>query len=124
MVLFVLYVVLSCEPVDKMLWCNHSNETSPAVLLHGTIWFVYQVVLSNRILSGCGVTMETKPLQQFFHMAVFVLCSSDVCACSSVGSRVGALGARAPPLFFDQNDARRAEKNICGDWPPLISGSG
>ena len=73
MVLFVLYVVLSCEPVDKILWCYHSNETSPAVLLHGTIWFVYQVVQSNRILSGCGVTMETKPLQQFFHMAVFVL---------------------------------------------------
>ena len=40
MVLFVLYVVLSCEPVDEILCpvCrNHSNETYPAVLLHGTI---------------------------------------------------------------------------------------
>ena len=30
-----------------------------------------------------------------------------------------------PALFIDQNEARRAEKNIFGDWPPpLISGSG
>ena len=38
MVLFALYVVLSCEPVDEILWRNHSNETSPAVLSHGAIY--------------------------------------------------------------------------------------
>ena len=65
------------EPADEIHWCNHSNETSSAVLLHGTIWFVRQEVVSCKpvyeILSGCGVTMETKPLQRFFHMVVFVL---------------------------------------------------
>ena len=30
-------VVLTCESVDEILWCDHSNETSLAVLLHGTI---------------------------------------------------------------------------------------
>ena len=32
MVLFVLYVVLTFESVDELLWCYHSNETSSAVL--------------------------------------------------------------------------------------------
>ena len=32
-------VVLSFESVDKILWCDHSNETSSAVLLYGTINF-------------------------------------------------------------------------------------
>ena len=27
------------ESVDEILWCDHSNETSSAVLLHGTISF-------------------------------------------------------------------------------------
>ena len=70
----------------KSLWSYHGNETSSAVLSHGTICFV---------------------------------CSSDFWAGSSVGSRVGALGARAPPLFFDQNDARRAEKTFVETGPPL-----
>ena len=30
-------VVLTSESVDEILWCDHSNETSSAVLLHGTI---------------------------------------------------------------------------------------
>ena len=32
-------VVLTFESVDKILRCDHSNETSLAVLLHGTICF-------------------------------------------------------------------------------------
>ena len=31
--------VLTFESVDKMLWCDHSNETSVPVLLHGTTCF-------------------------------------------------------------------------------------
>ena len=31
---------------------------------------------------------------------------------ASGGSRGGARGAPGPPLFFDQNEARRAEKNF------------
>ena len=40
MVLFVLYVVLTFESLDKVLWCDHSNETSSAPLSHGTFCFV------------------------------------------------------------------------------------
>ena len=32
-------VVLTFESVDEILWCDHSNETSSAVLLHGTSCF-------------------------------------------------------------------------------------
>ena len=38
MVLFIEYVVLTFESVDEILWCYHSNETSSAVLSHGTIY--------------------------------------------------------------------------------------
>ena len=31
-------VILTFEFVDQILWCDHSNETSPAVLSHGTIY--------------------------------------------------------------------------------------
>jgi len=31
-------MILSFESVDEILWCDHSNETSSAVLLHGTIY--------------------------------------------------------------------------------------
>ena len=33
-------VVLTFESVDEILWCDHSNETSSAVLLQGTICFL------------------------------------------------------------------------------------
>ena len=31
-------MVLSFESVDEILWCDHSNETTLAVLSHGTIY--------------------------------------------------------------------------------------
>ena len=34
-----VHVVLTFESMDNFLWCDHSNETSSAVLLHGTICF-------------------------------------------------------------------------------------
>ena len=40
MVLFVLYVVLTFESMDEILWCYYSNETSSAVLSHSTIYLV------------------------------------------------------------------------------------
>ena len=41
-VLFIMLykVVLTFESVDEILWCYHSNETSSAVLSHGTIYLV------------------------------------------------------------------------------------
>ena len=32
-------VVLTFESVDEILWCDHSNETTLAVLLHGITCF-------------------------------------------------------------------------------------
>ena len=32
-------VVLTFESVDEILWCDHSNETSSAILFYGTICF-------------------------------------------------------------------------------------
>ena len=42
-------VVLIFESVDEILWCDHSNETSSAVLLHGTTCFLifYKVEFRN-----------------------------------------------------------------------------
>ena len=37
-VLLIQYAVLTSESVDETLRCNHSNETSSAVLSHGTIY--------------------------------------------------------------------------------------
>ena len=33
-------VVLTFESVDEILWCDHSNETSLPVLLHGNNCFL------------------------------------------------------------------------------------
>ena len=40
MVLFIQYLVLTFESADEILWYDHSNETSSAVLSHGTIYLV------------------------------------------------------------------------------------
>ena len=34
-----VHVVLTFESVNKILWCDHSNEMFLAVLFHGTICF-------------------------------------------------------------------------------------
>ena len=31
-------MVLTFESLNEILWCDHSNETSSAVLSHGTIY--------------------------------------------------------------------------------------
>ena len=33
-------VVLTFESVHEILWCDHSNETSSVVLLHGIIYLI------------------------------------------------------------------------------------
>ena len=39
MILFIWYVVLTFESVDEVLWCDHSNDTSSAVLSRGNTNF-------------------------------------------------------------------------------------
>ena len=43
-------VVLTFETVDEILWCDHSNETSSAVLLYGIICFSIFYKLKLRIV--------------------------------------------------------------------------
>ena len=41
-------VVLTFESVKEILWCDHSNKISSAVLLHGTICFF--ILLAEKFL--------------------------------------------------------------------------
>ena len=48
--------VLTFESVDEILWCDHSNETSSAVLLHGTIYFlIFYKMKVGRLFPLLGV---------------------------------------------------------------------
>ena len=48
-VLFIMLykVVLTFESVDEILWCDHSNNASLAVLSHGTIRNI-EIHISNK----------------------------------------------------------------------------
>lgn len=64
MVFFVKHVVLIFESVDKILWCDHTNETSSGVLLlisttHFNVTF-YKV--KSTTLSFCTVSGERVPV--------------------------------------------------------------
>ena len=41
-------MILTSESVDEIFWCDHSNETSSAVLSHGAI-YNYFSILQNEI---------------------------------------------------------------------------
>ena len=59
-------VVLTFESVDKILWCDHSNETSSAVLLHGTICFSifykmkFRIFLESFFFALLGIKQATR----------------------------------------------------------------
>ena len=40
-------VLLTFKYVDKILWCDHSNETFSAILLHGTIYLFFLQCITN-----------------------------------------------------------------------------
>ena len=42
-------VVLTFESVDEILWCDHSNETSSAVLLHDMICFAISYKMKFKV---------------------------------------------------------------------------
>ena len=51
-------VVLTFESVDEFLWCDHSNETSSAVLLHGTISFsIFYKMKFGIFLEFCSLAL-------------------------------------------------------------------
>ena len=50
--------VLTFESVDEILWCDHSNETSSAVLLHGTICFsIFYKLKFGVFLQFCSLAL-------------------------------------------------------------------
>ena len=67
-------VVLTFESADEILWCDHSNETSSAVLSHGKIYIDMYVFLTFKSvwMKSYSVTIQMKPLQQYFHMVLFI----------------------------------------------------
>ena len=84
--------VLTFESVDEILWCYHSNETSSAVLSHGTVKLVCS---SNSFESveqilWCYHSNETSSAV-LSHGTVKLVCRDR--------AEGGAGGALAPPLF-------------------------
>ena len=57
-------VVLTFESVDEILWCDHSNETSLAVLLHGSICFsiFYKMKFVIFVISGTLASLKVNLL--------------------------------------------------------------
>ena len=55
-------VVVIFESVDEILWCDHSNETSSAVLLHATICFsiCYKMKFDILLKFGFLTLLEVK----------------------------------------------------------------
>ena len=51
-------------------------------------------------------------INALYNLTVLIPVDTCILFPGSGGSRGGAWGARPPPLFLDQNEARRAEKKI------------
>ena len=68
-----LKVILTFESVDKILWCDHSNETSSVVLSQGTIYWVYSCNfwVYGRTKSY-DLTIQMKLFCRYFQMVLFV----------------------------------------------------
>ena len=82
MVPFIYYAVLTFESVDEILWCYHLNETSSAVLSHGTIYLVCSSSESVDEILWCYHSNETSSavLSQGIIYYVYA-CSSKFWGC-------------------------------------------
>ena len=71
--------------MDEILWCDHSNEISSAVLSHGSIYLVQpQVVLTYESVDGilgCDNLNETSSAVLSNVLAIFLVCSSTFSVC-------------------------------------------
>ena len=70
-------VTLTFESTDEILWCYHSNETSSAVLSHGTIYLVCSSNLESvdEIL-WCYHSNETSSAV-LSHGTIYLVCFSN-----------------------------------------------
>ena len=53
-------MILTFKSVEEILWCGHSNETSWAVLLHGTMCFFMKCNLKFFLNFDCWHSLELK----------------------------------------------------------------
>ena len=67
--------------MDKILWCDHSNETSSAALSHGTIFYYEALTFDyvNEILWGDHSNATS--LAVFSHGTIHLVCSSNFWVC-------------------------------------------
>ena len=67
MVLSIEYVVLTFESEDDILWSDHSNETSRAVLSHGSICFLacYSIKFGNFLDCLLELLLAVKEFETF-----------------------------------------------------------
>ena len=73
-------MVLTFESVDEIQWCYHSNETSSAVLSHGTIYLVCSSTVtfeSADEIPRCYHSNETSSAV-LLHGTIYLVCSSNV----------------------------------------------
>ena len=81
MVLFNYYVVLTFEPVDEMLWCGHSNETSSTIHM---VLVVQYVVVTTLLVMKWLMTKHFSIKNQQFHTcfsSVFAFLSALLLFC-------------------------------------------
>ena len=64
-------VVLIFKSVDEILWCDHSNETSSGVLLHGTICFSIVYRMEFEIFLKIKRLKDTTTLKNSNHLMAY-----------------------------------------------------
>ena len=70
-------VVLTFESVDKILWCDHSNETSLEALFHGAICFSIFFKMKFEIFLALILgTLGAKKANRYFTTYVKLYCAS------------------------------------------------
>jgi len=76
-VMDTIKLVLTFESVDEILWCDHSNETSLAVVSHGTIYIKVFYKMVKFLDLSCIVTLGTlgsKSVKVLFSMFIWLPC--------------------------------------------------
>ena len=68
-------VVLTFGSVDEILWFNHSNETSLAVLSHGTIYIYvfYKMTFGICLEFQCYALLGVKGLKCIFYYKLLII---------------------------------------------------
>ena len=63
--------------MDEILWCYHSNETSSAILSHGTIYLIYAALTFDSVdeFLWCDHSNESSLAEQLRDAIYYLDCS-------------------------------------------------